>query len=77
MALGEASRVLQQVFKQTGGLVWKNWPMNHTRRANAKKRALRVAKTEALLRASAHLPEEIKEAPGKPSTSSSSPPSSA
>lgn len=36
------TKVMQVVFKQTGGLVWKNWPMNHTRRANAKKRHRRL-----------------------------------
>jgi hypothetical protein len=36
------SRVMEVVIKQSGGLVWKNWPMNHTRRANAKKRHVRL-----------------------------------
>ncbi|CAI7924551.1 unnamed protein product [Closterium sp. NIES-54] len=42
MSLGEATRVALQVFKATGGLVWKRHPMNHTRRANAKTRHARI-----------------------------------
>jgi hypothetical protein len=37
-----ATRVMEVVIKRSGGLVWKNWPMNHTRRANAKKRHVRL-----------------------------------
>lgn len=33
---------LFQVFKKTGGLVWKRIAMNHTRRANAKDRHRRI-----------------------------------
>eukprot|EP00250_Pteridium_aquilinum_P000132 c10148_g1_i1 orf=540-797(-) len=46
-----ATRVLQIVKKTTGGLVWKQWAMNSTRRANVKKRARRVAQVEAILKA--------------------------
>ncbi|KAI5058405.1 hypothetical protein GOP47_0026575 [Adiantum capillus-veneris] len=46
-----ATRVLQIVKKTTGGLVWKQWPMNSTRRANVKKRSRRVAQVEAILKA--------------------------
>jgi hypothetical protein len=47
------SRVMEVVIKQSGGLVWKNWPMNHTRRANAKKRHVRLRQVESVLKACA------------------------
>ncbi|GJP73688.1 hypothetical protein CLOP_g4377 [Closterium sp. NIES-67] len=50
MAVGEATRVALQVFKATGGLVWKRHPMNHTRRANAKTRHERIRQVEQVLR---------------------------
>lgn len=50
MGLGQPTRVLSEVFKQTGGLVWKIWPLNHTRRANAKARNRRIQQVEAILR---------------------------
>eukprot|EP00850_Spirogloea_muscicola_P023613 SM000372S13689 [mRNA] locus=s372:77302:77995:- [translate_table: standard] len=52
----QASRPVLQVFKRTGGLVWKNWPMNHTRRANAKERHRRLQKVDAVLKACAGPP---------------------
>ncbi|KAL2608188.1 hypothetical protein R1flu_026761 [Riccia fluitans] len=51
MGFFAATRPMEVVIKRTGGLVWKNWPMNHTRRANAKKRHIRLAQVEAVLRA--------------------------
>ncbi|CAI5532600.1 unnamed protein product [Closterium sp. Naga37s-1] len=56
MALGEATRVALQVFKATGGLVWKRHPMNHTRRANAKTRHARIRQAEQVLRVCAASP---------------------
>lgn len=38
---------LFQVFKKTGGLVWKRMAMNHTRRANAKERHRRMQQVRA------------------------------
>ncbi|KAH7289840.1 hypothetical protein KP509_30G020700 [Ceratopteris richardii] len=46
-----ATRIVEIVKKTTGGLVWKQWAMNRTRRANVKKRARRVAQVEAIMRA--------------------------
>ncbi|XP_024377490.1 uncharacterized protein [Physcomitrium patens] len=51
-----ATRVMEVVIKRSGGLVWKNWPMNHTRRANAKKRHVRLQQVEAVLKACAAPP---------------------
>ncbi|KAL3675959.1 hypothetical protein R1sor_025907 [Riccia sorocarpa] len=51
MGFFAATRPMEVVIKRTGGLVWKNWPMNHTRRANAKKRHIRLAQVESILRA--------------------------
>ncbi|KAG0581712.1 hypothetical protein M758_3G009200 [Ceratodon purpureus] len=51
-----ATRVMEVVIKRSGGLVWKNWPMNHTRRANAKKRHVRLQQVEAVLKACATSP---------------------
>ncbi|GJP29296.1 hypothetical protein CLOM_g23898 [Closterium sp. NIES-68] len=77
MAVGEATRVALQVFKATGGLVWKRHPMNHTRRANAKTRHERIRQVEQVLRvcaapASANAPQPTASAPQQ----GASPPSS-
>ncbi|CAI5458959.1 unnamed protein product [Closterium sp. Yama58-4] len=56
MALGEVTRVALQVFKATGGLVWKRHPINHTRRANAKTRHARIRHAEEVLRVCAAAP---------------------
>ncbi|CAM6082888.1 unnamed protein product [Calypogeia fissa] len=56
MAVFSGTTPLQVVIKRTGGLVWKNWPMNHTRRANAKARHIRLAQVEAILRACSQPP---------------------
>ncbi|BBN10733.1 hypothetical protein MPTK1_5g05950 [Marchantia polymorpha subsp. ruderalis] len=53
MVFFAATRRMEVVIKRTGGLVWKNWPMNHTRRANAKKRHVRLSQVEAVLKACA------------------------
>eukprot|EP00270_Netrium_digitus_P021121 TRINITY_DN8903_c0_g1_i3.p3 TRINITY_DN8903_c0_g1~~TRINITY_DN8903_c0_g1_i3.p3 ORF type:complete len:107 (+),score=13.55 TRINITY_DN8903_c0_g1_i3:162-482(+) len=59
MPLVEATRVLNVVFKQSGGLVWKNWPMNRTRRANAKKRHCRISQVEAVIKACSNAPPKV------------------
>eukprot|EP01018_Ginkgo_biloba_P019630 Gb_17500 [translate_table: standard] len=53
MLLGAPTRVLQIVKKESGGLLWKKIKLNHTRKANAKKRLQRVWQNEAVLRACA------------------------
>ncbi|GKU92840.1 hypothetical protein SLE2022_233100 [Rubroshorea leprosula] len=51
------TRVMEIVKKHdSGGLVWKRIKLTSTRKANAKKRLLRVWQNEAVLRACAELP---------------------
>ncbi|KAG6556524.1 hypothetical protein Mapa_001850 [Marchantia paleacea] len=60
MVFFAATRKMEVVIKRTGGLVWKNWPMNHTRRANAKKRHVRLSQVEDVLKACAVEPTSEK-----------------
>ncbi|GLT37846.1 hypothetical protein SLA2020_121330 [Shorea laevis] len=51
------TRVMKIVKKHdSGGLVWKRIKLTSTRKANAKKRLLRVWQNEVVLRAFAELP---------------------
>ncbi|KAG7975471.1 hypothetical protein I3843_06G100800, partial [Carya illinoinensis] len=51
------TRVMEIVKKHdSGGLVWKRIKLTTTRRANAKKRLLRVGRNEAVLRACSESP---------------------
>ncbi|XP_009336456.2 uncharacterized protein LOC103929036 [Pyrus x bretschneideri] len=53
------TRVLEIVKKHdSGGLVWKRIKLTTTRKANAKKRLLRVWQNEAVLRACAETPSQ-------------------
>eukprot|EP00271_Cylindrocystis_brebissonii_P006135 TRINITY_DN1872_c0_g1_i1.p2 TRINITY_DN1872_c0_g1~~TRINITY_DN1872_c0_g1_i1.p2 ORF type:complete len:103 (-),score=19.69 TRINITY_DN1872_c0_g1_i1:434-742(-) len=73
MGFIRASPVLAIVFKKTGGLVWKEWPMNHTRRANSKERLKRVRQVEAVLRVCSQAPANASaSAPPPPSAYSES-----
>ncbi|KAI4373759.1 hypothetical protein MLD38_011843 [Melastoma candidum] len=52
------TRVLEIVKKHdSGGLIWKRIKLTTTRKANAKKRLLRVWQNEAVLKACAEAPE--------------------
>ncbi|XP_050371901.1 uncharacterized protein LOC126789875 [Argentina anserina] len=54
------TRVMEIVKKHdSGGLVWKRIKLTTTRKANAKKRLLRVWQNEAVLRACAEPPPSI------------------
>ncbi|KAL8249968.1 hypothetical protein R6Q59_006836 [Mikania micrantha] len=51
------TRVMEIVKKHdSGGLVWKRIKLTNTRKANAKKRILRVSQNEAVLRACSEAP---------------------
>ncbi|TQE09179.1 hypothetical protein C1H46_005114 [Malus baccata] len=53
------TRALEIVKKHdSGGLVWKRIKLTTTRKANAKKRLLRVWQNEAVLRACAETPSQ-------------------
>ncbi|KAL4192054.1 hypothetical protein AMTRI_Chr06g170320 [Amborella trichopoda] len=52
------TRVMEIVKKQTGGLLWKRIKLTTTRKANAKKRLLRVWQNEAVLKACSEPPLE-------------------
>ncbi|KDP47026.1 hypothetical protein JCGZ_10753 [Jatropha curcas] len=57
------TRVMEIVKKHdSGGLVWKRIKLTTTRKANAKKRLLRVWQNEAVLRACAEPPPSITKA---------------
>ncbi|KDP41817.1 hypothetical protein JCGZ_26835 [Jatropha curcas] len=57
------TRVMEIVKKHdSGGLVWKRIKLTTTRKANAKKRLLRVWQNEAVLRACAEPPPSTTEA---------------
>ncbi|XP_024528925.1 uncharacterized protein LOC112345778 [Selaginella moellendorffii] len=45
------TNVLQIVKKITGGLVWKKWKMNDTRKANRRRRLIRIHQVEAIIKA--------------------------
>ncbi|KAG9455365.1 hypothetical protein H6P81_008269 [Aristolochia fimbriata] len=57
MGVFGATRILQVVKKHdSGGLVWKRIKLTSTRKANAKKRLLRVWQNEAVLKACSEPP---------------------
>ncbi|GFY83199.1 hypothetical protein Acr_02g0014390 [Actinidia rufa] len=59
------TRVMEIVKKHdSGGLVWKRIKLTSTRKANAKKRLLRVWQNEAVLKACAEPPPEKTSVPG-------------
>ncbi|KAA8517310.1 hypothetical protein F0562_017603 [Nyssa sinensis] len=59
------TRVMEIVKKHdSGGLVWKRIKLTTTRKANAKKRLLRVWQNEAVLRACSESPSSKTSGPG-------------